>query len=139
MTSQLWQHTISDMRYRGTIRIPKESVLIAFESAARHGSFSRAARELRISRSAVRSRVGGLEKQLSIRLFDRSRSGLNLTEAGRRFLDAVDAGLRVIQAGVAEAANYADGRRTVMGLSEDADPRTPVSGESRDRKTQRTS
>ena len=97
------------MFYKGSIRIPAETALIAFESAARNGSFSRAARELRISRSAVRSRVSALEKQLSIQLFERSRSGLSLTEPGRRFHDAVVAGLCVIQAGVAEVANHPDG------------------------------
>ena len=91
--------------YRGSIPIPAESALIAFESAARTGSFSRAAVELRISQSAVRSRISGLEKQLSIRLFDRSRSGVRLTEAGRRFHEAVVTGLRVIQQGMAEAGN----------------------------------
>lgn len=126
------------MLYRGSVRIPAESVLIAFESVARHGSFARAARELRISRSAVRSRVGGLEKQLSTRLFERSRSGLSLTDAGHRFHDAVVAGLKVIQAGAAEAASHADGGRVVMGLSEDALEADPCTGTSDD-KTSRTS
>ena len=130
------------MFYRGSVRIPAESVLIAFESVARHGSFARAAQELRISRSAVRSRVGGLEKQLSTRLFDRSRSGLSLTDAGRRFRDAVVAGLKVIQAGMAEAASHADGRQAVTGLSEDAvdaDPSTGEPGDSPGKKTSPTS
>lgn len=100
-------HTIN-MLYRGTIKIPAESVLIAFESAARNGSFSRAARELQISRSAVRNRIAALEKQLTIQLFERSRSGLSLTEPGRRFHDAVVAALCVIENGVAEVANHSD-------------------------------
>ena len=130
------------MLYRGSDQIPAESVLIAFESVARHGSFSRAAQELRISRSAVRSRVGGLEKQLSIRLFERSRSGLNLTDAGHRFRDAVVAGLNAIQAGMAEAAKHADGSGVVMGLSEDAvdaDPSTGAAGDPSGEETPPTS
>ena len=95
------------------MRIPAETALIAFESAARNGSFSRAAKELQISRSAVRNRISTLEKQLSIQLFERSRSGLILTEPGHRFRDAVVAGLCVIQAGMAEAANHADVDRAV--------------------------
>ena len=87
--------------------------MIAFESAARNGSFAGAAKELRISRSAVRDRVAGLEEQLSIRLFERSRSGLSLTEAGCRLLDSVVAGLSVIEDGVAEAANRSDRDRAV--------------------------
>ena len=133
------------MLYRGTIRIPAERVLIAFESAARHGSFSRAARELRISRSAVRSRICGLEEELSIRLFERSRSGLSLTEAGRRFRDAVVDGLAAIQAGAAEVtrhaelAKHADAGDAVMGLAEDTDPCTGAPRERSGKKTAPTS
>lgn len=101
------------MLYQGSIWIPAERVLIAFESAARNGSFAGAAKELRISRSAVRGRVAQLEKQLSTRLFERSRSGLSLTEAGCSFLDSVVAGLRVIEDGVAEAADRSDRDRAV--------------------------
>ena len=100
------------MLYRGSIPIPPESALVAFESAARTGSFSRAAEELRISQAAVRSRVSALEKQLSTRLFDRSGSKLCLTEPGLRFRDAVVAGLRVIEAGVSEASNLPDGEKS---------------------------
>lgn len=113
MLQMICSYASEDMLYKGSIRIPAESALIAFESAARNGSFSRAAKELRISRWAVRSRVAGLEKQLATRLFERSRSGLSLTEAGCRFHDAVVAGLCVIEAGVAEAASRSDRDRAV--------------------------
>lgn len=101
------------MLYRGTIQIPAESALIAFESAARNGSFSRAARELQISPSAVRNRITALEEQLSTRLFERSRTGLSLTGPGRRFREAVAAALCVIEDGVAEVANHSNADGTV--------------------------
>ena len=92
------------MSNRGPYRIPPTSVLVAFESAARHGNFSRAARELRTSQSAISRHIASLERQLSTRLFDRSRTGVSLTDAGNRYRDAVAIGLGAIHAGAAEVA-----------------------------------
>ena len=92
------------MSNRGPYRIPPTSALIAFESAARHGNFSRAARELRTSQSAISRHIASLERQLSTRLFDRSRTGVSLTDAGNRYRDAVAIGLGAIHAGAAEVA-----------------------------------
>ncbi|MDE0387383.1 MAG: LysR family transcriptional regulator [Rhodospirillales bacterium] len=93
-----------DMSGRGPYRIPPTSALIAFESAARHGNFSRAARELRTSQSAISRHIASLERQLSTRLFHRSRTGVSLTDAGSRYRDAVAIGLGAIHAGAAEVA-----------------------------------
>ena len=93
-----------DMSRRGPYRIPPTSALIAFESAARHGNFSRAARELRTSQSAISRHIASLERQLSTRLFHRSRTGVSLTDAGSRYRDAVAIGLGAIHAGAAEVA-----------------------------------
>ena len=82
--------------------IPPASVLIAFECAARHGSFTHAARELATSQSAISRHMARLEKQLGAPLFERSRTGVRLTEGGRRFRDAVVVGLGALQAGAAE-------------------------------------
>ena len=92
------------MSRRGPYRIPPTSALIAFESAARHGNFSRAARELRTSQSAISRHIASLERQLSTRLFDRSRTGVSLTDAGSSYRDAVAIGLGAIHAGAAEVA-----------------------------------
>ena len=92
------------MSRRGPYRIPPTSALIAFDSAARHGNFSRAARELRTSQSAISRHIASLERQLSTRLFDRSRTGVSLTDAGSRYRDAVAIGLGAIHAGAAEVA-----------------------------------
>ena len=85
-------------------RVPPTSTLIAFESAARHGNFSHAARELHTSQSAISRHMARLETQLGARLFERSRTGVRLTEAGRRFRDAVASGLGALRAGAADAA-----------------------------------
>ena len=92
------------MSRRGPYRIPATSALIAFDSAARHGNFSRAAKELRTSQSAISRHIASLERQLSTRLFERSRTGVSLTDAGNRYRDAVSTGLGAIRAGAAEVA-----------------------------------
>ena len=79
-------------------------MLIAFESAARHGSFTRAAQELQTSQSAISRHMARLEEQLSARLFERSRIGVSLTEAGRRYRKAVLVGLKAFHDGAAEVA-----------------------------------
>ena len=95
-------------------RVPPTSALIAFESAARHGNFSHAAREMETSQSAISRHIARLEAQLGARLFERSRTGVSLTEAGRRFHDAVAVGLGALRAGAADAATLScEGREEV--------------------------
>src|SRR5574338_233105 len=63
-------------------KIPSTSAMIAFDAAARHESFSRAAEELSLTHGAICRQVAGLEEFLGIRLFRRTRRGMKLTEAG---------------------------------------------------------
>ena len=107
------------MMDRGIYRIPKLSSLIAFESAARHGSFSKAASELQTSQPAVSRHIGTLEKELSTRLFERSTTGVTLTESGRRFRDVVAAGLSVIHAGTSGVLAQVNGEQLVITCSHD--------------------
>ena len=110
------------MSSRGPYRIPPTSVLVAFESAARHGNFSRAARELRTSQSAISRHIASLERQLSTRLFNRSRTGVSLTDAGNRYRDAVAIGLGAIHAGAAEVAELSTDEQVelVIACSDEA-------------------
>ena len=101
-------------------RLPPPNALIAFESAARHGSFTLAARELRTSQPAVSRHIGRLEAWLSVRLFERSRAGVTLTDAGERFRDGVAAGLAAIHRGAAEASGLADAEQVVIACSHEA-------------------
>ena len=95
------------------------SALLAFESAARHGNFSRAAKELDVSQPAVSRQIASLEKQLKTRLFERSPDGATLTIAGRRFRDAVTAGLGLIQEAAVDASIRPCGEQVVIACSED--------------------
>ena len=111
--------TIEDMDNRGRYRIPPARALIAFESAARNGSFSRAAKELGSFQSAVSRQVATLEQWVSMRLFERSPAGVTLTEAGSRLSEAIAAGLRVIHRGVAEVEELSSHEQVVIACSND--------------------
>ncbi|MGB3258770.1 MAG: LysR substrate-binding domain-containing protein [Ornithinimicrobium sp.] len=63
--------------------------LHAYEAAARHLSFAKAAAELHLSPSAVSQRVRGLEAHLGTQLFERLPRGLRLTSVGEAYLPAV--------------------------------------------------
>ena len=63
--------------------VPSLSTLQAFEAAARHESFSKAALELSQTHGAVCKKVNELELQLGIALFERVRHRLVLSAAGR--------------------------------------------------------
>ena len=93
------------MSDRSPFRVPSTSALIPFESAARQGSFSHAVRELGTSQSAISCLIARLESQLSARLFERSRTGVRLTDAVLRFHDAVLLALEALHDGAAEVVD----------------------------------
>ena len=74
-------------------KIPSTAALAAFESAARHQSFTRAAVEQSVTQSAVCRQVGGLEEFLGVKLFRRTKRGITLTEAGVSYHHQVSARL----------------------------------------------
>jgi DNA-binding transcriptional LysR family regulator len=63
-------------------KIPSTMALSAFEAAARHQSFTKAADELSVTQSAICRQIGSLEDFLGMKLFRRDRRGVALTEAG---------------------------------------------------------
>lgn len=63
-------------------KIPSTAALSAFEAAARHQSFTKAADELAVTQSAVCRQIASLEDFLGLKLFRRDRRGVVLTEAG---------------------------------------------------------
>ena len=67
--------------------------LSTFEAAARHLSFTRAARELEVLQPAVSRQVIELERALGITLFERTKPLLTLTADGNLLYDSVAAGL----------------------------------------------
>jgi LysR family glycine cleavage system transcriptional activator len=95
-------------------RLPPLNSLRAFEAAARHESFTRAAGELCVTQGAVSQQVKALEAELGVRLFERERQRLVITEAGRRYLDVVRQAFDVLAAGTDRLVEReASGRLTV--------------------------
>lgn len=80
-------------------RLPPLNALKAFEAAARHESFTRAAEELCVTQGAVSHQVKALETELAIKLFSRERQRLIITEAGRDYLAVIRDALDRIAAG----------------------------------------
>lgn len=78
-------------------KIPSTAALVAFESAARHQSFTKAADELSLTQSAICRQIGGLESFLNVELFRRSRRGVVLTEAGAAYSRKVAAQLDAVE------------------------------------------
>lgn len=66
-------------------KIPSTDLLVAFETAARHQSFTRAAEELSLTQSAVCRQIGALEEFLGLQLFNRIKKRVSLSEAGNAY------------------------------------------------------
>jgi len=64
-------------------RPPSLRAIAAFEAAARHQSFSKAAEELNLTHGAISHAIKGLEQRLGQQLFERSARGVLLSEPGR--------------------------------------------------------
>lgn len=79
-------------------RLPPLKALPAFEEAARHLSFSAAARELNLTHGAISRQMKSLETHLGVRLFRRLNRRIELTEAGEAFLPATRTALDVVEA-----------------------------------------
>jgi LysR family transcriptional regulator, glycine cleavage system transcriptional activator len=70
-------------------RLPSLNALKAFEAAARHQSFTKAAQELCVTQGAVSHQVKALEAELGCRLFNREHRRLIITSAGQSYLVVV--------------------------------------------------
>jgi LysR family transcriptional regulator, glycine cleavage system transcriptional activator len=71
--------------------LPSLNGLRAFEAAARHLSFTRAAAELNVTQTAISHQIRRLEAQLGLRLFLRKNRSLRLTREAQDYLPAVRA------------------------------------------------
>jgi DNA-binding transcriptional LysR family regulator len=78
--------------------------LQAFLAVARVRSFSAAARELGVTRSALSQAVRQLEEQLEVVLLARTTRSVSLTDAGRRLVDGAAPALRQALAALTEVA-----------------------------------
>lgn len=94
--------------------VPPLNVLAAFEAAARHQSFVRAAEELHVTDSAISHRIRLLEERVGDKLFIRTGNGLVLTGKGTCYLAAVQDALATLENA---AATLGGGSRHVLRIS----------------------
>jgi LysR family glycine cleavage system transcriptional activator len=80
--------------------LPPLSALRAFESAARHMSFSRAADELHVTPAAISHQIHALEQDLGVRLFHRMNRSIELTASARVLLPGLSEAFAGIQSSV---------------------------------------
>lgn len=92
------------------VRMPSMAALNAFEAAARHESFTLAARELSLTESAVSRQIGLLEENLNVTLFIRVKQRVTLTRSGRLYAEQVRASLRLLEKDTMAIAAHGSGR-----------------------------
>jgi LysR family glycine cleavage system transcriptional activator len=88
---------------------PSIQELQAFEAAARHMSITRAATELCVTQGAVSRQILSLEAWLEVRLFERVKQRLILTQPGRTYLAQVRPSLLALESATVELRTSAPG------------------------------
>lgn len=95
------------------MRLPPLNALRAFEAAARHGSFARAANELHVTQGAVSRHVKLLEEHLEVMLFRRLPRGLEPTPAAYKLLPKITASFEIIREAAEEVAGCGAGLKII--------------------------
>ncbi|RJL20575.1 LysR substrate-binding domain-containing protein [Paracoccus siganidrum] len=99
--------------------LPSLGAFATFEVAAKHLSFTLAAKELNVTQGAVSQQIRLLERALETALFVRKHNALELTPEGASLFGAVTAGLDTISAAVSVLAGD-EGPQTVTVSATDA-------------------
>src|ERR1044072_9027837 len=79
-------------------KLPPLTTLPAFDAAARHLSFTKAAEELHLTHCAISRAIRNLEDQLGVQLFERGTRSVSLTPAGAAYAAEIGAALDQISA-----------------------------------------
>lgn len=98
-------------------RLPNLAALRAFEAAARHENFSRAAEEIHVTHGAISHQVRALEEELGVALFARHGKRIAITPEGARFAATLRKALgEIATAAAAVRADAKHQRLTVTAL-----------------------
>ncbi len=97
-------------------KLPPLSAIRAFEAAARHESFTKAAAELGMTQAAVSYQVKLLEDRVGAPLFLRQARRVVLSEAGKRLAPPVAEAFRRLHAGFAAMRDTAEGVLAVTAV-----------------------
>jgi DNA-binding transcriptional LysR family regulator len=95
-------------------KLPSANALFVFEAAARCRNFTRAAQELDVSQPAVSRMLARMEDHIGVRLFERVRGGIELTESGKILYRAISEGFDGIENAIREIEHRATGVEPVM-------------------------
>src|SRR5260370_35384710 len=96
--------------------LPPLAALRAFEAAARHLNFTRAAEELHLTHGAISHQMKALEASLDARLFRREGRKLLLTDAGQGFASRLRDILGDLREAVGEVAKRRDQQHLAVSL-----------------------
>ncbi|WP_065332343.1 transcriptional regulator GcvA [Tritonibacter mobilis] len=89
-------------------RLPPLTALRAFDAAARHMSFAKAAEELNVTPAALSFQIKSLEEHLGAPLFRRLNRAVELTEAGTALAPGADEGFQALSAAWRQARRVLD-------------------------------
>ncbi|WP_116475304.1 LysR substrate-binding domain-containing protein [Zobellella maritima] len=87
-------------------RLPKLSNILAFETAAKTGSLASAADTLCLTPAAVSQQIRQLEEHLGVKLFIRSKTGVELTEPGISYLAFTQEAFETLRVAQQNMAQY---------------------------------
>ena len=93
--------------------LPTTTALRCLDASARWGSFTRAAKELHLTQSAVSNQILNLERQLGATLFDREHGRLEVTPAGRLFWEETLVALQQLTKATRRITDKSDGPATL--------------------------
>lgn len=91
-----------------------DSQLQSFATAARLGSFSKAAKEEHLAVQSFVQRINALENELGIKLFERNAQGVSLTAGGKEFEKSAREALRILKEGRMRALDASRRGATVI-------------------------
>jgi len=97
--------------------LPPLNALVVFISAAHNLSFTLAAEELCVTRSAVSRQIKLLEEYLGVVLFERTTNLLNLTEQGEQYLKRLEPVFEELKAATAAIKKRQNNNKLNLGIS----------------------
>jgi LysR family transcriptional regulator, glycine cleavage system transcriptional activator len=97
-------------------KIPSTNALLTFLAAAKYQSFTRAADELALTESAISRQIGGLEETLGIKLFNRAKMRVTLTQAGLVYSEQIKRSLDQIERDTLEIMAH-EGKGGILELA----------------------
>lgn len=87
-----------------------------FVAVAESGSFSKAAKLLYVTQPAVTKQILSLEKSIGVQLFERTHSGVLLTEAGKSFYEDCRKLIQFSTAAISHAQEIAESTRKIIRI-----------------------